>query len=402
MKKRILIITPHFYPEDFKVNDIAFSSPKDEFEIHVITCIPNYPKGRFYKGYNLFKKRIECIDNVKIFRVSVIPRGNGKSIMLFLNYLSYLITSCFWCLYLSFKYKYYKIFVHETSPITVGIPAILVKKIQKIPLYFWVLDLWPESITAASNFDNSIVLKLVNKIVVFIYNNCDKILISSNGFRESILSKGDYSEKIIYFPNWAEDALIQQSLDENVPKLPIGFNILFAGNLGEAQNLESVLQVAKMLSNFKDIHFCFVGDGRKKQWIDSYVDYNNLGETVHLYGRFPINSMPSFFKQADILLLSLKDEFIFSLTVPAKLQAYMACGKPVVGFIKGEGAAIIDESKCGISVDPNFPTELANSLLELSKIDKEQFSIMGKNGQDYYMKHFRKESRLQLLYSLLS
>lgn len=400
--KKILVVTPHFYPEDFKVNDIAFELYGNGFDVTVVTCIPNYPQGRFFKGYSYIKKRKEIVKGVKVYRVFVIPRGNGSGIMLGLNYLSYLISASFVCFFLALRYKFTHVFVHETSPVTVGLPAIIVKKIQKIPLCFWVLDLWPESILAASNFKNKIVLDILERLVTFIYKNCDNILISSNGFRKSIEAKGDFSKKISYFPNWAEDLFVKESLDHNLPQFPDGFKVLFAGNIGEAQNFETIMSAALHLASNSNIHFCIVGDGRKKIWVEEFIKKNNLNQTVHLYGRYPLETMPSFFKKADVMLLSLKDEPIFSLTVPAKLQAYMASGKPVVGAIDGEGALVIDKARCGFSVKPFDSKGLADIILRSSSIDRAELSKLGQNGKGYYHSNFQRDDRIQELINIMS
>ena len=399
-KKNILIVTPHFYPEDFKVNDIAFKLQKDGFDVSVVTCIPNYPQGKFFKGYSFFKKRREVIDGVKIYRVSIIPRGNGSGIMLGLNYLSYLISATLTCFFLALRFKYTHIFVHETSPVTVGLPAILVKKMQKIPLYFWVLDLWPESIVAASGLRNKAILNRIEKLVKYIYKNCDLILISSKGFEESILQKGDFKNRVKYFPNWAEDIFTEPVTEVKIPDLPDGFNVMFAGNIGEAQNFETIMQAALITQSRKDIHYCIIGDGRKKTWVEDFVNSKGLSDTVHLYGRFPINTMPSFFKKADVMLLPLKDEPIFALTVPAKLQAYMASGKPIVGLISGEGASIIEEAKCGFSIEPTNSTKLAEMIIKSSNLDKIDLAKMGDNGRNFYKNNFNKSTLLNGLRQL--
>ncbi|WP_047446022.1 glycosyltransferase family 4 protein [Alistipes sp. ZOR0009] len=399
-KKNILIVTPHFYPEDFKVNDIAFDLQKRGFGVSVVTCIPNYPQGKFFSGYSLFKKRREAINGVSVYRVAVIPRGNGSGVMLGLNYLSYLITATLTCLFLGLRHRYSHVFVHETSPVTVGLPAILVKKIQRIPLFFWVLDLWPESIVAASGLKNKFILNKIDRLVKFIYRSSNLILISSKGFQKSILEKGDFRDKIVYFPNWAEDIFVKPIGNVELPSFPKGFNVMFAGNIGEAQNFEVVMQAALLTKRHKDIHYCIVGDGRKRSWVEEFVKRNELEDTVHLYGRYPISHMPAFFDKADVMLLPLKDEPIFALTVPAKLQAYMASSKAVVGLIAGEGANIISEAKCGFCVEPSNFEKLAEVILQASILSKDELKTMGNNGRIYYDSTFMKDSLLSKLEQL--
>ena len=387
---RILIVTNHFFPEVFRVNDVAFDLAKRGHEIVVITCIPNYPEGHYLPGYGLWKKRKEYVKGVKIIRVPVIPRGSGNAGRLFFNYLSYLITASWNALFLSFVSKFDCIFVHETSPVTVGIPAVIVKWRQKIPLYFWVLDLWPESLSAAGGITNKCLLSVFTEIVNFLYKHSDKILISSRKFRQSILQKGNYHEKIVYFPNWGEDVFTKPFIS-NTLQLPEGFIVMYAGNIGEAQDFEAIMEAVLKLKDHPSIKWFFVGDGRKKKFVENFILHHQLGNTVFLPGSFPIEQMPSLLKQADVLLVSLKDELIFNLTVPAKLQAYMASSKAVCAMLNGEGAEIIREAKNGRTVPAGDSLCLAQQILELSQLSPKELNELGKNGFEYYKKHFKKE-----------
>lgn len=384
---KILLVTQYFYPENFKSNDVAFELAKKGYDVTVLTGLPNYPKGKIYKGYGLFKKQREVLNGVKIIRTLVIPRGKGGGIRLALNYFSWAIIASIKAISLALTKKFDAIIVHETSPITQGFPALVVKKIQSIPMYFWVLDLWPESLQSAGNINNKHVLGFFTSITKLMYNKSERILISSKGFKKSILEKGDYEKKLIYFPNWAEN-IFENTTEATTPQLPKGFKVMFAGNIGEAQDFENVMKAALILTEHKDIQFIFIGDGRKKAWVDSFIENNHLQDTVHTLGRYPIEMMPSFFKQADVMLLSLKDDFIFSLTAPAKLQAYMAAMKPVVAMIDGEAQNLIKESKCGLSSAATDANGLAENILQLKRLSKEELSQLGTNGYNFYKKFF--------------
>lgn len=385
---KILLVTQYFYPENFKSNDIAFELSRRGYQVTVLTGIPNYPQGKFFKGYGIFKNRKQYINGVIVKRVLLFPRGKGKGLRLALNYLSWAFFASISAFFLALFHKYDAILVHEPSPITQGIPAIIVKKIQKIPIYFWVLDLWPESLISAGKIRNTAVLVFFTTITKWVYKNSNKILISSQGFRESILKRGDLGEKIIYFPNWAENIFSFSKEEKILPDLPEGFLVMFAGNIGEAQDFEHIMMCALELKNIKDIKFIFIGDGRKKTWVDNYVLENNLKSTVYVLGQFPLLMMPSFFKKADIMLLALKDELIFNLTVPAKLQAYMAAKKPIVAMLNGEGATIIEEAKCGYVVNAGNYKALAQKIIEIKKLPQETLYEFAKNGKEYYENHF--------------
>ena len=200
------------------------------------------------------------------------------------------------------------------------------------------MDLWPESLQVAGGINNKYVLGAFEWVAKLCYRNSDKILISLRGFKKSICEKGDFADKIVYFPNWAEDSLTASS-DYVLPELPDGFKVMFAGNIGEAQDFEHTLEAARILHDrgMKDIHFVLVGDGRKREWVEKFVNENKLQNTVHWVGRHPLKAMGKFFSQADVIYFALKDSLIFNLTCPAKVQAYMSAGKPVLAMINGVG-----------------------------------------------------------------
>lgn len=385
---KILLVTQYFYPENFKSNDIAIELTKKGHEVTVLTGLPNYPEGKIHNNYGFFKNTRENFQGVDVIRTWLVPRGKGGGISLFLNYFSWAFFASIRAFFLSYQKKFDVVLVHEPSPITQGFPAIVVKKIQKIPLHFWVLDLWPESLTSAGGINNKYVLSIFTKMVKYIYNNSDKILISSKGFKESILTKGDYNNKLVYFPNWAEDSILKGDLDYRIPDLPKGFKIIFAGNIGVAQDVDSIIKTALILKEKTDIHFVFIGDGRSKMQLEDFVVKNDLNQTVHFLGRFPIDAMKTFFNEADVLLVSLKDELIFNVTVPAKLQAYLCTQKPILGMLNGEGAAIINDANCGLSVNAGDSRGLAKKIIKLYEMSAEERNILGRNGFRYYEENF--------------
>ena len=396
---RVLLVTQYFYPENFKSNDVAFELAARGHDVTVLTGLPNYPGGKIFDGYGMFRRRIETVNGVKVLRTLVIPRGNGGGVRLALNYLSWAFIASIWAFFLALFRKYDAVIVHETSPVTQGFPALVVKAMQRIPMYFWVLDLWPESLQAAGNINNRYVLGLFSKITALMYRNSSRILMSSKGFRESILDKGDFEDRLVYFPNWAEDVF---STDETkpLPELPDGFKIMFAGNIGEAQDFENVMNAALLLKG-TGVRMVIVGDGRKKQWVDRFVEENMLQDVVYMMGRYPLEYMPSFFDKADVLFLSLKDEYIFSLTTPAKLQAYMASGKPVVAMINGEARKLIEEAGCGLSCPSGDHAAFAECIMNLKNMTPSERNLMGDNGLQYFDRYFNKDRCIDALCRLM-
>lgn len=392
---RCLLLTNHFYPESFRCNDVAFELVKRGYEVTVLTAIPDYPQGRFHKGYSLFKKRCEQLNGVKVVRVPIIPRGNGRPFRMLLNYGSGIFFFFFHALYQGVFHKYDCIFVHDTSPAFIGLPAVLVKKIQGIPMDFWILDMWPQSL-AAGGIRNARIYRWIDCMMDFIYRNSTMIHISSLGFRQLLRLRNVPDEKIEYLPNWSDDSIVHTH-QVNIPVLPDGFIIMFAGNLGEAQNLENVLEAAHLLKEKKEVHWIFLGDGRKKAWMEQYIAEHHLESTVHLLGRFPIESMPSFFEKADVMLVSLADEQVFNLTLPAKVQAYMSCSKPILAMLNGEGQEIIHRAACGWSVDAMDVEGLVHKIQEIVRLPKDKLTEIGKNGYQYYMQHFQKKICMDII-----
>lgn len=399
---KVMLVSQYFYPEQFKCNDVAFDLVKRGYEVTVATGIPNYPDGKFFNGYGIFKKRKEKINGVNVIRIPLVPRGKGRGFEIAINGFSWALIASVWAFFHALRNKYDYVLVHESSPVTQAFPATVIKKMQRIPFYFWVLDLWPESLTSAGGVTNKYVLGFFTSMVRFLYKQSDKILISSKGFKHSICAKGNFADKMVYFPNWAEDVIDTDLASYEIPQLPDGFKVMFAGNIGEAQDFEHILAAAHKLKDNKEIKWIILGSGRKKEWVINYIKENGLQDTVHLMGSYPVDAMPAFFSKADVMLVSLKDELIFNLTVPAKLQAYMAAGKPVVAMLNGDAAQLVDEAKCGLASSAGNSDGLVHNILQLKDMNKDELTSLGMNGREFYKKYFDKTRCIDHLCELLS
>jgi glycosyltransferase involved in cell wall biosynthesis len=400
---RILIITQYFWPENFKINDLAIGLKNKGHRVTVFTGLPNYPEGKFYNGYSFFKGPFKENNNgIEIIRIPLTPRKSGTGIYLMLNYLSFAIIAS---LYARFRLKnrFDKIFVFEISPITVGLPAVVLKKKYNIPIYFWVLDLWPESVFAASNINKSrFLVYFLEKIVRFIYNNSHLILISSQSFKNSIVNKDVSPDKIKYFPNWAEDVFLSynENLSVEMPKFPEGFNILYAGNIGEAQDFENIFEGISECSKYifpKKVNWIFIGDGRKRSWLENEIKNRNLGNNVFYWGSFKMEEVPYFFIKADVLFVSLKKDEIFKLTVPAKVQTYMAAKKPILAMMSGEGKDIIEEANCGFVAESGEPKRISSLVHKLISMKGKELKLLGENGYQFYLANFNKSKLISKL-----
>lgn len=398
---KVLFVSQYFYPEVFKGNDIVFDLIEKGHKVTVFTGKPNYPKGKFYKGYTFFNKNTEYIKGAKVIRTPLFPRGKGGGIRLVLNYLSFVFFSYFNVLF-RIREKYDLIFVQQLSPVTMALPGLWIKRKQKIPLVLWVLDLWPESVVASSNVKNERIINFLNRIVKKIYNNSDLILISSKFFRKSVLDKCEDKKKSIeYFPNWAEDIFVNENKGgtKSTIELPKGFNIMFAGNIGEAQDFESIVKAAELTLNDK-INWIIVGDGRKFSWLKNEIKSKNISN-VYLYGRHSLEKMPEFFKKANVMLVSLKDEPIFSLTVPAKVQSYMASKKVVIGMLNGEGNHLINESGVGCAVDSGDVFGLVKAVKEVKNYNNDRILKIEEKSFEYYKTFFSKKKLMNKLETLM-
>ena len=402
-KKKILFVCQYFYPETFRGNDIAFHLAEEGHDVHVVTGIPNYPKGKFFTGYGLFRKRHEVINGVKVTHLPIVPRGKDNKVMLMLNYFSYLIVGWTWMFFHALWHKYDMVFCQQLSPITMSSPAVLYKKMHKVPLYTWVLDLWPESLTAAGGINNKYILGFFDWFVKSEYKNSDKILTSSKSFDQSILKYGDYKDKIIYYPQWSDGTSNASNMDFTLPKelqeLSNGENfiVMFAGAVGEAHGMECNMQAALKTKEHKNIKWVIVGDGRRLDWIRSFVKDNQLDDTVFTLGRFPSETMSQFFEKADVMLVSLTDSPLFNMYSPAKIASYMAAERPIIAVLNGEGGEVVKAAECGWNVKAGDAGGLAELIVKLSKADKLDFAKKGRNGKEYYDNFFTKEKSLKKL-----
>jgi colanic acid biosynthesis glycosyl transferase WcaI len=389
---KILIVTQYFWPESFRINDLALGLRDRGHEVTVYTGKPNYPEGRFFPGYGFFGRTTEDYHGVRVIRAPLIPRGEGGPLELILNYLSF---AAFGSLLAPFRCAgaYDVIFVYEPSPVTVGLPALVLKWVKRAPILFWVQDLWPESLSATGAVKSRWITRLVDRLVRFIYRHCDLILVQSQAFMSYVQAQGVPENKIRYYPNSAEALYQPVAIDAQAFEhrlLPQGFRVMFAGNIGAAQDFETIITAAERLRDTSDIHWIIVGDGRLYDWVEQEIVRRGLRGSVHLLGRHPVESMPRFFALADAMLVTLKNEPIFALTIPTKIQSYLACGRPIVAALEGEGAKVIGESGAGVAVKAGDATGLADAILKLYRTPAPEREAMGQRGREYFGQHFER------------
>ena len=392
---RILVVSQYFWPENFRVNDLVSEWVHRGHKVTVLTGIPNYPAGKTFEVYREKPSAFAEYEGAEVVRVPMLPRGTG-TLRLLLNYLSFVIGACSFGLWRLRGKPADVIFVFEPSPVTVGLPAVLMGKIKKAPVVFWALDLWPETLAAIGAVRSPRVLRCVGLMVRFIYNRCTLVLGQSRAFLGSIAEYCEDKAKIRYFPSWAEEVFIDDRVQPapEVPEIDDGFTVVFAGNIGEAQDMPAVLDAAARLKNNKAIRWVIVGDGRKSEWLRSEVVQRGLKDRVLLPGRFPLERMPSFYAHADALLVSLKPDPVFIMTIPGKVQSYLMAGIPLLGMLDGEGAAIIRDAHAGLTCTAGDSSGLVLAVLECASMSSEARQQLGRNGREYAQKEF---GRIQLM-----
>lgn len=393
---KILVVTQYFWPETFRVNDLVSGLVERNHEVTILTGKPNYPSGKVFDEYRADPSAFSRYEGCDVVRVPMVARGK-RSLTLLLNYISFaFMASLLGPLRLRGR-AFDAIFVFEPSPISVGFPAIVLRFLKKAPLVFWVLDLWPESLEATGAVRSKIVLRQVGRIVHFIYDRCDRILAQSRSFEKEIARFDQAAEKIIYFPSWADKPASSGASPEcPIPVDPSRFTIVFTGNIGESQDFPTILDAAEMLRDAA-VRWLIVGDGRMAAWVKGEVERRDLGDSVLLPGRFPLEQMPAFYAAADALLVSLKAEAIFAMTLPGKLQSYLAEGLPILAMLGGEGADVVQRAACGLASPPGNAVALAASVRELLAMSEETRRKMGRNSLRLSRSEFDRDKRIDQL-----
>lgn len=394
---RILVISQYYYPEQFRINDICKELVKRGHKVTVLTGIPNYPEGKYYKGYGVTKKRKDIKDGVDIIRLPIIPRGKN-SIMLILNYISFIISGFFWSKFT--KKKFDKVFIYEVSPMLQALPGVWYANRKKIDSYIYVMDLWPESIQLVTNLNNKVILKFINRIVDYIYKNCKKIFTSSESFIENIHKRGHSKNKLVFWPQYAEEFYKPLDKKDYIKEemQTKDFKIVFAGNIGYAQGLEIVIDTAKILKekNIK-VKFYLIGNGRAKEELIKDVEENNLQNYIKFIDKQPAEKIPEYYANADMAFITLKKNLISDEILPAKLQSYFACGVPILGSADGEIKQVIEKSKAGFCVESGNAEKLAEQIEKCMNLTKEELKQMQQNSREFYEKNYEKQMLLNVL-----
>ncbi len=381
---RILILSQHYWPEPFLIDDVAKSLREMGCEITVLTGQPNYPEGAVYVGYAGWKctKQRHPI-GYEILRVPIVPRGSG-ALGRILNYTSFVASASIFGSWLARGKQFDVVLVYAPSPILQALPALLLRLTKGAAVAVWVQDLWPDSLQSTGYVTSKWILRFVGAVTRFIYRNVDLILAQSRGFVENIRPMAG-TTPVVYHPNPGPEKEPKEHHGQPA-QIVTTFKVVFAGNLGTAQSLDTILDAAEATDD-AEIEFVIVGDGSRADWMRGEVSRRGL-LNVNLVGRKLREEMPRIFEQAAVLLVTLVDSENYNLTIPSKVPAYMAAGKPIVASLAGEAADEIRRSGGGLAVPPEDGKALAQVIEQIKNMPAEARRAMGRAGRNYYENHF--------------
>ena len=392
---KILVFCQYYYPENFQINDICEQLAHDGNDVTVITGLPNYPSGIIPDEYKYGQKRDEIINGVHVIRCFEIGRRKG-TLGLAVNYLSYCISATFMAKRLPDDFDV--VFVYQLSPVLMAIPGIKYARKNKTPLLLYCCDLWPESMKLIVKKERSFFFQIIKKISTSIYMDCSRILTQSSSFvsymeRVHMIS----SDKLSYLPAFASDDYLEANFTPDDSTV----DFIFLGNVGIAQNLEEVIEAVATLGALQRFILHIVGDGSSLAGLKLKVSNMGLDEKVRFYGRRPVEEMPNLYKLADACIVSLKSDNLTGLTLPSKVQGYMAAGKPIIGMIDGPAKEVIQKSGCGICVPSGDVQGMSNAMREFIT-HKDRYKNCGANGRKYFADHFSKRVFMSTLYNELN
>lgn len=386
-KKHILVISQYFYPEPFRINDMCVELVKRGYKVTVLTGIPNYPQGEYYEGYSLTRKRTEEWNGIRIVRIPLMARGKS-SIGLICNYLSFAASGYIWKSLSKIKADY--VFSFEVSPMTQALIGCWYARKHQVPHYLYVQDLWPENVITVTGISNPIVIKPIDRMVDYIYKNTDEIFATSPSFVEAICNRkrSVSHSKVHYWPQYAEDFYkpMEKTSVEEIPE-DDSFKVIFTGNVGTAQGLQILPQTAEILKE-ENVKFVIVGDGRYLDEFEQEIQKRNVENKFIMIARQPAERIPKLLAACDAAFLSFQNDELWTKTIPAKLQSYMACGMPIIASAEGETERIITEAECGVCSAIGDADKLSENIRIMMKGDLDK---MRHNSRKYFERNFEKQ-----------
>ena len=398
-KERLLVVTQHFWPENFRINDIVEGFLQDGLEVDVLCGLPNYPKGEWFDGYGPQGPWEEHFHGAQVFRAKEWPRKGNTSINIFLNYVSWPLYA--WAALDRLPGGYDAVFCFNTSPVLMCWPAIRYAKKHRIPFTNYVLDLWPENLYSVLPVQNRVLRSIAQGVSDWLYRRCDRLIAMSAPLQQRLCQRtGKPAQAVAAIPQYCEDFYAVPQHDPALEARFAGrFNLVFTGTFTPAQSLDFVLRAVleARAAGAEGLHLLLVGDGMSRESLQNLAQELQAGDAVTFYGSVPAAEVPKFTALADALLISLSDSPDLGLTVPGKLASYMAAGKPVVASMNGAGAEAVAESGGGLVSPACDVHALAENLLALYRMPAEQRAVLGARSKAYYEAHYRRAELLRRL-----
>jgi len=385
---RILFLTQWFQPEPFfKGLPFAKALREKGHDVEVLTGFPNYPGGKVYPGYHVRFYQRETMDGIKVHRVALYPSHDISALRRILNYLSFSLSAFLLGPWLVEKPDV----IYVYNLVTLGPPAFLLRFLFGAKVIIDVQDLWPESVANSKMLGNKAVLNVLNGICGWIYRGADRLTVLSPGFKQELMNRGLSSEHIEVIYNWCDETSIAVSASPigavKQPEFAGKFVVLFAGAMGLAQGLDTVLDCARLCREpLPDIQFVLIGGGVDRPRLQKRVEEKGLDNVTFLPPR-SMETMGAIFALADALLVHLKDDPLFRITIPSKTQAYLYTGKPIIMAMRGDAADLVREAGAGIVCEPDDPQEMMNAINTLYEMPEIERRKMGEAGHRYYMNH---------------
>lgn len=391
---RILIVCQHFWPENFRVNEICQDFIRQGHEVDVLCGIPNYPKGKFYDGYSYFKPRREEYHGAHIFRTGEIPQNKKLgALAVVLNYIYFPVAALF-TIPVMLKRQHDLVFLYSLTPVFMSWPGLVIARLKKLPAIMYVLDYWPDSLFSVIKFKSQFMKKLFRRISRWHYFRADRIVTPSKGMKTKFIHEYGIDENKLQFIPQSCDPIYETVVrsDELHFRFDGRFNFVFAGNIGPAQALETLVQAVEIVRGMEKIpnfRFIIVGDGMSRESVEAEVKERNLQDYFAFVGFQLVETVLQYHELADALFVSLSDEPLFNIMIPAKIQSYMAAGKPILASLNGEGAEVVRNSVSGIVCTAMSVHELANSILEILHLNEKELIDMGNNAKLFYQTNYR-------------
>lgn len=404
-KKRLLVVSQHYWPENFRINDVVEGFIEDGIEVDVLCGLPNYPLGEWFGGYKYTKPRRENHGGAEVFRSGEIRRKGNTSVRIFLNYISFPLYALFSLPRLKNR-RYDAVFCYNTSPVYMMLPAIRAAKKHKVPLCTYVLDLWPDNLYSVLPLKNSFMQSIALKTSLWCYRKSPKLMMLSDAQRDTLKARLEETQKpksrkvppqYCVIPQYCEDYYAEEIKDEALAENFKGsFNILFAGNLSPAQDLENLIDamaIVKKTKGGENVRVLILGDGMSRAALEEKTQKAGLADSISFLGQVKPRDIPKWTNFADALFAGLSKSDNLGLTIPAKIASYLAAGRPMLVAMDGEGARAAEESGAALVSPAADTAALAQNIITLANMTQQEREKLGAAGRECYTQKY-KRSRL--------